>query len=70
MSINMIDLKIGTKIQFDHKSVFSASTEPNWVDATVVDLLSTQFVAEHIERERPYTIILFYKNRNLTWKFK
>ena len=70
MNLALRDLKIGTDIQFDNRAVFSASPDPNWVDAIVVDLLSSQLVAEHMERERPYTVFRFYKDLEVTWRFK
>jgi len=55
-------------VQIDDRAVFSASTEPNWVDAAVQDVLSHQFTAIIIA-ENALTF-RFYKDINDTWRYK
>lgn len=65
----MNELKVRTLIQVDDRGVFSGSAEPNWKNAIVTDLLSTQFTCIMAEgKDRP--TFLFYRDRGDTWRFK
>ena len=37
------DMEPGLKVRIDDRAIFSAGQGKNWIDATVVDVLSTQF---------------------------
>jgi len=60
------DLIRGAVIQVDDRSVFSASPDPTWVDAVVIDLFSSQFTVTIDE----HTHFRFYRDKDNTWQFK
>jgi hypothetical protein len=57
---------IGERVEVDHKSVFSV--QQNWVEATVVDLLDQQFIAE-VDIEGKPQIFRFYNAKDETWRY-
>ena len=59
-------LERGMTVQIDDVGVFSGSTEPNWTDAVVIDLLSSMFTCTIGAR----TEFRFYRERDNTWRFK
>ncbi len=64
----MRDLVPDLVIQIDDRGVFSASTDPKWVDAVVLDLLNHQFTCT-ILYNQSHTF-RFYGGRGTTWQFK
>ena len=62
------DLRRGQLVEVDDRGIFSASTEPNWQRAIIVDLLSHQFTCT-ILHNKSHTF-RFYKDRENTWRFK
>ena len=64
----MVDLVPDLVIQVDDRSIFSASTEPNWQDTAVLELLNHQFTCTMLQGGRHG--FCFYKDRGDTWQFK
>ena len=58
-------LRPGTKVQIDHRAVFSVAKEPNWQDAEVVDTLSLQFTSKLEDGTIQYRM---YRDIDSTWR--
>lgn len=63
------EIRPGLGIRIDDRSVFSASREPNWVVAEIVDCLATQFTCVWTHEEfGETTSFRTYTDIGTTWE--
>ena len=62
-------MKPGDTIQVNWRSTFDLNPEPNWIDAVIVDMLSTQFTVEVTEKGKGMAF-RFYRDKNFSWREK